>query len=127
MFFWSAYPFARITLAFALGIIGAVFMPGYQNTVFLLTGTSILFLFTSAVFKKKWFLKTNWVFGLIVVVLGFVLGYSRLFFEQNDLEDAQLAEASSVSAYQAEIISQPINKGKYYKSTARVSLLKDSI
>lgn len=127
MFFWSAYPFVRITIAFAFGIAASVFLPAYQNLIFLLLLLSLLFLTSSYLFKKEWFLNANWIFGLILVLLSFTLGYARLVFAQQDVKHVFFAEDSKVLAYRAIVATQSIQKGKYFRSTVRINSVLDSI
>ncbi len=127
MFFWSSFPFVRITIAFALGIISSVFLPGYQFAIALALFFLVLFLLTSSFFNKIWFLKINWLFGFVIVLISFSLGYARLFMAQTDSQDVKKVGKYKILAYQARVLDQPIKKGKYFKSTVQISLVKDSI
>ena len=126
MFFWSKIPFVRFTISFALGIMASVFLPGYQTPVLIISAISFMFLTVSWGLKKRWFLKINWLFGLFIVVLSFCLGYTRLFFEQKGSKEAQFTIENKISAYKASILTEPIQKGTYFKSTAMISYVKDS-
>lgn len=126
MFFWSAYPFVRITIAFALGIAASVFLPTLQDFIFAIILISIFGLVTSSFFKNKSFLKFNWAYGLLLIVLSFSLGYARLFMVQNEGKSTQITKNRTISAYKGQIVTQPIKKGKYYKSTLRLNLVKDT-
>ena len=125
MFFWSAFPFVRITVALALGIIASVFLPQYQVEVLGLCFFSILFFIGSSFINKQWFLKANWVFGLILVVLSFSLGYLRLAFENREGRNVNFSKNIHIAAYRAQVITQPIQKGKYFRSTVKISSILD--
>lgn len=126
MFFWSGFPFVRITIAFAAGIAMFVFVEGFDSVVFIGLIFSVVFLVTSAFFKNNIFLKYNWTYGLILIVLSFCLGYARLGQVQQNRHNVRDFGESNVRAYQAKVITQPAKKGKYYKSTVEISAVFDS-
>ncbi len=124
MFFWSQFPFVRITIAFCIGIIAAVFLTGNQEAVFLLVAICSLFLVGSKFFKPTTFLKFNWVFGVVLIVLSFSFGYIRLFIES---QPAKNILTQKISAYQGLVVSQPIQKGNFYKAVVEINQVKDSV
>jgi competence protein ComEC len=123
MFFWSSFPFVRISIAFALGIAVSVFLDTYEKILFSISVFCILFLMASTFFSKKWFLKYNWSYGLILVLLSFALGYTRLFLAKEGKRNFDLHSSTQISAYRGKVIDHPIHKGKFYKSTVEVNSL----
>ncbi len=124
MFFWSQFPFVRITLAFALGIIASVFLPEYEQVSYTFIAFLLLFLVVSKYFKPSVFLIHNWLYGVVLIALSFSLGYVRLFYEgkaKNHLP------TKNIAAYRGLVVSQPIQKRNFYKSIIEVSSVKDSI
>jgi len=124
MFFWSQFPFVRITIAFCLGIITSVFLGGYQEIAFVYITIGSLFLIVSKFFNTSIFFKYNWAFGLTLVLLSFSIGYVRLFIES---EPASIIPTEEIIAYQGLVISQPIQKGNFYKAVVEISKVKDSV
>ncbi len=124
MFFWSQFPFVRITLAFSLGIITSVFLAGYQELAFVCITIGSLFLVGSVFFNSKIFLKFNWIFGFVLTVLSFSFGYVRLFLES---QPSSIIPTQKITAYRGLVVSQPTHKGNFHKSVVEISQVKDSI
>ncbi len=123
MFFWSQFPFVRITVSFALGIIAAVFLTEHHYVAyFIIMGLS--FLVVSSFFSPNIFLKHNWLYGFVLVLVSFSLGYLRLFTEGKTRESIP---SSKVIAYQGKVVAQPIQKGKFYKAIVAISDVNDSV
>ena len=127
MFFWSGFPFVRITIAFGLGITASVFLPNYSIISIFLAFVLILFVLVSSLLKQAWFIKSNWLFGLTMVLLCFVLGYMRLFFANESIEKEHLINQQSITAYRATVITYPTQKGAYFKSTVKLNLGKEEV
>ncbi len=124
MFFWSQFPFVRITVAFCLGIIASVFLAGHQEIAFVCIAMGSLLLIVSKFFNASIFLKHNWAFGLTLVLLSFSVGYVRLFIES---KPASIIPTERIIAYQGLVISQPIQKGDFSKAVVEISKVKDSV
>jgi len=124
MFFWSQFPFVRITIAFCLGIITSVFLAGYQELAFVCITIGSLFLVGSVFFNPIIFLKFNWIFGVTLILLSFSFGYARLFVES---QPSSTIPTQKISAYQGLVISQPIQKGNFYKAVVEISKVKDFV
>ena len=117
MFYWSRFPFVRITVLFMAGIILSVFVPGYQ-LIFEIAWVVLLALVIVFYFlKRRLFLRYNWLFGFLIVALSFLLGYLRLFAAREDSENSHLIYQEQVIAYKAVVITQPAEKGDFYQAT----------
>ncbi|MCB0497829.1 MAG: ComEC/Rec2 family competence protein [Cyclobacteriaceae bacterium] len=120
MFFWSRFPFVRIVVLFMAGIVLSVFVPGYQAmttvTVIALGGILVLFHFA----KRKLFFHYNWLYGLLIVALSFSLGYLRLYVARQNTFSNHLINQKDVTAYKAVVVSKPVQKGKFFRSTVKL-------
>ncbi len=122
MFFWSQFPFVRIIIAFSLGIIAAVFLAGYHYLAYVFILLPTLFLIVSHFFSSALFLKYNWIYGFVLVLLSFSFGYIRLFTEGRSIENVP---PKAILAYQGEVISQPLAKGDFVKAVIKISEVKN--
>ncbi|MCF6359857.1 MAG: ComEC family competence protein [Cyclobacteriaceae bacterium] len=124
MFFWSGFPFVRITLAFTVGIIASVFLAGYHEIAFGLIVLSCLFFIGTTFFRPAVFLNYNWLYGFVLVLFSFSSGYVRLFIESKASSNVPTQE---ILAYRGLVVSQPLKKGNYHKSIVEVTWVKDSL
>lgn len=107
-----------------LGIVCSVFMPGFQVIAATAASVLMILLIVFSFLKRKLFLKFNWFYGLIIVWLCFGIGYLRLFTEKDDTKTNHLMHYEDIEAYRAVVVSQPVQKGKFYRSTIRLKSAK---
>lgn len=122
MYFWTSFPFVRISIAFCLGIVGAVFIPDIAFGLWVLVITGMLFFMFSAFLKPAVFFRYNWVYGLMLISISFSLGYLRL----DDFRMKRPNTPSEIDSYRAKIISEPIKKGAFFKSIVQLNSAKNS-
>lgn len=125
MFFWSRFPFVRIVVLFIAGIILSVFAPGYQLTFAIASIGLVVLVLGLHLFKRSLFLKYNWLYGLLIVSLSFLLGYLRLFVSREDVENNHLVYQEGVTAYKAIVVTQPSHKGGFFLATLELESAKD--
>ena len=124
MFFWSRFPFVRIAVVFMAGIVLSVFIPGYQVAAIgmaLSLGITLIVLHYS---RQKIFFHYNWLFGLAIVLLSLMLGYLRLFQFRDDTNRQHLLHREAITAYKAVVVSQPVQKGKFFRATVKLVVAK---
>lgn len=115
MYFWSKFPFLRITISFMLGIVASVFIPEYQITVLGLFAFLFMLMIILNRIKHRYFLTANWLYGLLLILLSVCAGYIRLFNERETAKENHLVHLDNIEAYRAIVISQPAQRGKFYK------------
>ena len=121
MFFWTSFPFVRISIAFCLGIAGAVFIVDIASIVWVLAITGLVFLVISAFLKSTIFLNYNWLYGLVLISISCSLGYLRLDGFRVNNPNSQ----NEIISYQAKVVSEPIKKGAFFKSIVQLSFAKN--
>jgi competence protein ComEC len=126
MFFWSKFPFVRVTLFLVLGILLAIFYPGIDSygqmglVVFLLI---LIFLIWQ---KKRLLLPFNYLYGLNLSFIFFTLGYLLVNMANETSNKNHLNHLSQSNYYAARVISEPQLKGNYLRMKMEVLSVEDS-
>ena len=122
MHYWSAFPFVRIAVTFALGIVAAVFLPQGYLAMLGLACFCMCLLLLSGWAKRSWFFTHNGAFGLVMLLSSFGLGYLRLYYAYQTQSAFHFTE--KMQAYKARVITLPEPKKTQYKATLLVQKVK---
>ncbi|HHL53053.1 MAG TPA: ComEC family competence protein, partial [Flammeovirgaceae bacterium] len=126
MFFWSGFPFIRVVLFFAAGIVLAVYMPEWRPLMpwaGFLAGVAWIVLLVR---RSQWFMRYNFFYGIIASLLWLCLGWFFLTAATESHHPQHILHVQPGDAYAARVISSPLSKGRFYQLKVEVEAVHDT-
>ncbi len=126
MFFWSGFPFIRVVIFFAAGIVLAVYLPHWQWLMLwigILAGVAWLLLLAG---WSRWFIRLNYLYGFTASLLWISLGWFFLTAATESRHPGHILHVQPGDAYAARLISSPLRKGRFFQLKAEVEAVHDT-
>ena len=120
----------RLVVPFCLGIVFCFYHPlPLSNQISLALFSSVLLLVLISIrFKFNHRFHLRWIFGLIVIPLYFLLGYTYANFRVESFSPQHYLNRSnsdSIQGYKGTIITKPEKKKNGFRTIIEISFLKD--
>ncbi len=126
---WNAYPFFRLIIPFAAGILSAVFIdfPFESSRNLLMVITLLLFIPVAVAYFVSSF-RFRWFIGFAVYSFLFLFGYSFTAFRTPKYDHSNILSVGFDTEIFVVRIAEPlIEKGKSFKTTGKLISAFDSI
>lgn len=126
MRYWGAIPFLRILIPLIAGILISIFadVSAYLPVFFLLFGAFTVFI--RMLIGKKFPRKFEWIAGIGFSLCFLALGMIRVIVEKDFRFNHHYSKFAHITAIEASLSDELHAKAKSYKTSIRISAVKDS-
>jgi len=124
VFFWAKIPFVRITLFFIIGVVLALKLPGFYYQV---AGFLVFILITLSflqLYKRKFLIRYNPLFGVCISLLFVGLGYLNIWLHTASQDNGHIAKFKSIEKYYAEVVTEPEQRPLTISALLRIKAVK---
>lgn len=121
------FPFVRLLIPYVLGAVAVFFFPKLPNIdqyVFIVLLVMVsLFAFIKSPLKMFYY---EWIFGVLLFVLLFLLGWQRTIDQQHFINDSHFSEKDSVTAWVAFVEEEPSEKSRSWKTILTMRYVREA-
>jgi competence protein ComEC len=124
MFYWSKFPFVRVVIFFALGILLGIWFAALEVIFLVVMAVSLVGFALLILNRKSWMLKYNYLYGLTLSIIFTSLGYLVVTDATQSNQPNHISHLNTAAYITGTVISEPQAKGAYSRMKIEINAFK---